>query len=345
MKRTTALLILACAVAAFLAPAVSADTLDPGSRTQAFEMSSKALGEDRRVLVRTPIGFDASRPHAVVYVLDAEWNFEFVAAYLDYLAENEVYPPLIVTGVVNVNRNRDFEPREDPYFDDTGGAERFLSFVTGEWVPEIDRRYPTSAHRVLIGHSFGGVFTLHALFRSPESFDAYIALGTSAWIGDGVINEQAEAYFDAPANTDAFVWMAVGEGDGGPTVPSSRRLAEVFEARAPASLEWTFDVTPKTDHFKNVPSGLHDAFMALFPAWGFDAELTAAGAAGGAAGVDAWFADKARTLGWRFVPAWFDLGVAAMALQREGHEEAALAALSQLRRPHIYSTLISLGGM
>ncbi|MHA7873573.1 MAG: tetratricopeptide repeat protein, partial [Hyphococcus sp.] len=118
--------------------------------------------------------------------------------------------------------------------------------------------------------------------------------------------------------------------DGGPTVPSSRDLAAVFELEAPASLEWTFELTPQTDHFKNVPSGMHNAFMALFPAWGFEDEVMAAAAAGGAEAVNAWFAEKRAALGFRFQPAWFDMGVAALRLSRGEQGEAALAVIEQL---------------
>jgi len=39
-------------------------------------------------------------------------------------------------------------------------------------------------------------------------------------------------------------------------------------------------------------------------------------------------------LGYRFVPAWFDLGVAAMGLLNGGHSQAALATTRNLRRHH-----------
>ena len=312
----------------------AANTFDSADRTATHTITSKALGEERLIIVRTPPEYDPAGNYPVVYLTDGEWNFELVASYLDYMIDNGGYPPLIVTGVTNVNRNRDYVPRADSNFDDTGSADDFLAFVRDEWVPFVAKNYPATEDRVLLGHSFGGVITLHTLFTEPDLFDAYIALGTSAWIADRVLFEEAEAWFKAPRNTDAFVYMAVGEGDGGPTVPSSRDLAELFEAKAPESLEWTFDVTPRTDHFKNTVSGMHDAFMALFPAWEFAKELTAVGSAEGGAGVDRWFAAKESALGYRFQPAWFDLGVAALGMVRAEQEEAALATMRHLTRHH-----------
>jgi predicted alpha/beta superfamily hydrolase len=317
-----------------LSNAAMADTWNSAERTRAHIIQSEVLNEERTVLVRTPPAYDPLQRYPVVYVPDAEWNFELVASYLDYMADNDIYPDMIVTGAVNVNRNRDYIPRPDPHFRDTGQADLYLAFVKNEWLPFISENYASAPQRVLIGHSFGGVITLHTLFSKPDLFNAYIALGSSAWIADRVLFEEAEAYFEDNPEHDAFVYMAVGEGDGGPTVPSGRDLAALFELHAPASLEWKFDVTPRTDHFKNVPSGMHDAFMALFPAWEFDRELAAVARDGGVEGVRNFFAAKTETLGWRFLAAWFDLGIVALNLVREDLDEEALAVMEAIRKHH-----------
>jgi predicted alpha/beta superfamily hydrolase len=336
MRLTLALLIF------LQAQLLYAATLDSADRTSVHTLESAVLGEERTLVVRTPPGFDKNGSYTTVFVTDAEWNFELVASYLDYMSDNDIYPPMIVTGVINVNRNRDYIPRADRHFDDTGGADRFLAFTRDEWVPLMTKHYPTGDRRVLLGHSFGGVITLYSLFRQPGLFDAYIALSSSAWIADRVLFEAAETYFKKPTDGGAFVYMAVGEGDGGPTVPSSVALAELFEERAPAGLDWTFDITPRTDHFKNTVSGMHDGFMALFPAWGFPQELAAVAEAEGGEGVRRWFAGKQAQLGYRFVPAWFDLGVLSLNLAQAGNFDAALAITSELvsyhpGNPHVAS--------
>ena len=98
-------------------------TSDAAKRSATHTIMSRQLGEPRTLLVRTPPGYRGDRKLPTVFVLDGEWNFDLVASYLDYLADNGVYPRLLVTGVTNVNRNRDFIPRPDKYFSDTGEAE------------------------------------------------------------------------------------------------------------------------------------------------------------------------------------------------------------------------------
>ncbi len=172
---------------------------------------------------------------------------------------------------------------------------------------------------------------MHTLFSDPALFDGYIALGASAWIADGVLLEEAQAYFKNPTDADAFVYMAVGEGDGGPTVPSSRNLADEFEKNAPKSLEWVFEITPQTDHFKNFSSGMHNAFMALFPAWGFADEVADIARNDGVKGINEWFVKKSDVLGMRFHPSWFDLGVVSFTLTQEGHGDAAIGLINKLK--------------
>ncbi len=318
-----------------------ADTFDSAQRTHVFTIQSENLDERREIIVRTPPSYNEDVFYPVVYVLDGEWNFEFVAGYLDYMADNEALPQMIVTGVKNVNRNRDYVPRADAYFDDTGGADAFLDFVKDEWVTKLESDFPANGKRIIVGHSFGGVFALHAFFSEPDLFDANMAFGASAWIGDRVLYEEAHSLFEAQKELDRFVYMAVGEGDGGPTVPSSRDLAEIFKEKAPATLDWTFDITPQTDHFSNFAMGLNDAFMALFPTWNYDDDIKAVAETAGADGVHDWFAMKRNTLGFRFHPPWFDMGVVALQLSRGSHGDAALALMAELRSYYPDSAFIA----
>jgi len=312
----------------------SADTVDAANRTQRYVIKSAALGEKREIFVRTPPNYRGDDPLPVIFVTDAEWNFELVAAAFDFLIDNGAIPPAIITGVRNVNRNRDFLPRNDNDYDDSGEADAFLAFVQNEWTPFVAGKYAVSDQRVLIGHSFGGVFALHAFFRSPEFFDAYISLSPSSWVADRVLFEEAAELFAANKNLTSFVYIAVGESDGGPTIPSSRELAELFKADAPASLDWSFDIMPKADHFWNFTGGLNAGMMKLFPSFGMAEEARLAGEGGGAAGINAWFDEKEEALGFRFFPSWFDFGIAAIRLSGSESPDAGPAVIERAMKYH-----------
>lgn len=317
-----------------------ADPVDLRERNHVFTLKSSVLDEQREIFVRVPRDYDSEQRYPVVYVLDGEWNFDLVASYLDYHTNEGLYPALIVTGIRNVNRNRDYVPRADSHFPYTGDADKFLRFVETEWQPLINTRYSTAPQRALVGHSFGGTFALHALFSAPASFDAYIALSASTWVADRVLFDEAAAFFDDYTGKPRFVYMAVGEADGGATVPDGEAMASLFETGAPDSIEWYFDIHPRAEHFLNFTSGMHQGFQRLFPRWQFESELQQAAISGGAEAVTAWFDNKRDTLGWRFRPSWFDIGVAALRLAGAGHHDAAICVIEQLRdyapeHPHV----------
>jgi len=331
MMCRTWLLCLALGILTMAVPA-AADPVDGDDRTLRLSLWSEMLGEHRDFVLRLPAKYheQADRRFPVFYVTDADWNFPLVAEMLDYLAHWGRIPPFIAVGAINVSRNRDFLPRQDPAFPSSGGGDRFLHHLQQEWIPWIEARFRTSDHRVLFGHSFGGVLVLNQLFTSPEVFDAYIALGSSVWVADEVMLDRAERFFASDRAIDGWLYLSVGEGDGGATVPAGDKLAELLSARAPDSLEWSHTVMPAETHFTNVPISLHRALASLFPTWGDDSTLLETGRRGGPDAVSDWFAERADKRGWRFVPQGLDLGLAALRLTLEGHEQAGLAVFDIL---------------
>lgn len=335
MRESALFYSLVAAISILWSAPAGADTIDSAERTHRHTIKSATLGDKREIFVRTPPAYRRGDALPVIFVTDAEWNFDFVAATFDFLTDNGALPPIIVTGVRNINRNRDFLPRDDADYNDSGKADAFLSFVRNDWVPFIASKYSNSNDRALIGHSFGGVFSLYAFFTEPDLFDANIALSPSSWVADRVLFEEAAALFDSGKDLNSFVYIAVGEGDGGPTTPSSKELAAMFEMRAPATLDWTFEITPQADHFWNFTDGLNAALMKLFPSWGLADEARHSGETNDVDGVNAWFDAKEEALGFRFFPSWFDFGIAAIRLSRGDNPEAGVAMIDRTRKYHV----------
>jgi hypothetical protein len=131
--------------------------------------------------------------------------------------------------------------------------------------------------------------------------------------------------------SDAMIFMSVAEADGGPTVPVGREFAELWERRAPATMEWSFHVEPETSHFTAVVPSLRRALDLLYPAWGFIADLRSRIDADGPDTVEQWFDDKHAELGWRFLPQVMELGELAFGLAVAGNVDGARALTARLR--------------
>jgi predicted alpha/beta superfamily hydrolase len=64
----------------------------------------------------------------------------------------------------------------------SGGAPVFLKSLREELIPFIEANYRVSStDRGLAGYSYGGLFTLYALFHGPEMFTRYFAGGPTMW--------------------------------------------------------------------------------------------------------------------------------------------------------------------
>lgn len=90
-------------------------------------------------------------------------------------------------------RRRDLLPTD-------GGADRFLDLIEGEILAQVERLAPIDRARLsLAGHSFGGLFALHALFARPGLFRSHVAGSPSIWWEERAILETRERFLRSPA--------------------------------------------------------------------------------------------------------------------------------------------------
>lgn len=112
----------------------------------------------------------------------------------------------------------------------TGGADRFLAFIEDELKPEIAGRLPVdSTRQALFGHSFGGLFVLHALFNRPQAFASWIAISPAIRWEDSVVLRSAERFERKhDPGLHARVLLAAGEFEQDPA-PFQKNHAERAE--------------------------------------------------------------------------------------------------------------------
>ncbi|KRD96119.1 hypothetical protein ASE63_11900 [Bosea sp. Root381] len=138
--------------------------------------------------------------------------------------------PAIVLGIgYPGERAFDVERRQRDLLPVPGGADRFLSVIVDEILPGIAAAAPVDdRRRALIGHSYGGLFALHALFTRPGLFAAHVASSPSIWWNDRAILATEELFRSGDVRAGRLL-MTVGEDEraGAPGAPPSRdaRLA------------------------------------------------------------------------------------------------------------------------
>ena len=148
-----------------------------------------------------------------------------------------------------------------------GRADAFLAFIDDEIKPFLAARYPAAdlADTALVGHSLGGLFAMHVLLTSPDSFDRYVALDPSPW-GDVLLQEE-EALGDASARL--FVGVSGVLPPGLP--PGFRTPAETlgeldarFRMRGRPGLKHTFKIFAEETHNSLPPAGIMAGLREVF---------------------------------------------------------------------------------
>jgi enterochelin esterase family protein len=216
----------------------------PQGRIVETSIPSAILGEDRKVGVYLPPGFDpAAGPYPYVIVFDGEvsglpgMTLIPVPTILDNLiAKGKVPPMLAVLVASQATRERDL-PMSPP----------FSEFLAKELAPWLRREYRASddpAKATLAGASFGGLAAAYCTFHHPDVFGNALSQSGSFWFTPGARQVAALHHLepgalirevrDAPKKS-VRVWMEVGifEGPGGglggaSMVAQNRHLRDVL---------------------------------------------------------------------------------------------------------------------
>jgi predicted alpha/beta superfamily hydrolase len=214
-----------------------------------MEIASKVLKEQRKLKVFLPDNYDTndSISYPVIYVLDGEWHTGLNNWNAYKLAQEGVIPPAIIVGIINVDRNRDFLPTHVGINSTSGKAKDFLEFISKELKPYIDSLYNTSGRTALVGHSFGGVFTMYALLTSPDLFDAHVVSDPPFGWDDGYMIKLAKSNLSILKGKNKVVFIA-GRSGQPMSVMGISRMKTILKKYAPEDLVWTVKGYPEETH-------------------------------------------------------------------------------------------------
>lgn len=159
---------------------------------------SQILNESRKIYIQLPAGYspEKNQIYPVVFILDGEVFLPTVCDVHNYYSGG-FFPEMVLVGISNdKNRIRDLTTSTInakygmPFNEENGKAESFSKFIEKELIPYIENNYPVTNFRTLIGHSYGGLFTLYSLLKHPHLFANYLAIDPSLdWDGQKLLNE------------------------------------------------------------------------------------------------------------------------------------------------------------
>jgi len=162
---------------------------------------SQTLKESRNIYIQLPASYtpEKNEKYPVVFVLDGEIFLPTVNDLLNYYSGGFM-PEMVLVGISNdKNRIRDLTTSTIttkygmPFNDENGKADDFSKFIEKELIPFIENKYPVTNFRTLIGHSYGGLFTIYTLINHPHLFANYLAIDPSLdWDNQKLLKEAQE---------------------------------------------------------------------------------------------------------------------------------------------------------
>ena len=143
----------------------------------------------------------SNQKYPVVFILDGEVFLPTVHNFQSFYSGGFT-PEMVLIGISNnKNRMRDLttskitEMYGMPFEQENGGAVNFSKFLETELIPYIENKYSVTNFRTLIGHSYGGLFTVYTLINHSYLFSNYIAIDPSLdWDNQKLLKEAEEVF-------------------------------------------------------------------------------------------------------------------------------------------------------
>lgn len=260
-------------------------------------VQSRHTGRQYRINIALPLGYSNppeegwpfnSTPSKwpVVYVLDGNWYFGLVTdmvrptswcgSITDAIVVGIGYPegsdPIDAFRESFTRRNHDLTPvrveaeeksmeaqhkRPTP----SGDAAGFLTFIRDELIPMIERDFRADpARRILVGHSYGGLFALYALLEAPGLFETLIIGSPTLPYGERAMFDREEAFSKAHTKLPAKVFLFVADLEeriDDTTLTDTLRLAAILEGRNYEGFSLVKRIFLGENHCEVIVPGLH----------------------------------------------------------------------------------------
>jgi predicted alpha/beta superfamily hydrolase len=269
-------------------------------------IKSTVLGEDRRILVRTPGGYETNKvAYPVMYMTDGDAHITHTSGSIDFLARNGRMSEVILVGIPNTDRTRELSPSKPsntgatgaPQFPTAGGADNFLKFIETELIPEIEKRYRVTPYRILAGHSLGGMFAVHAMVSKPDLFQSYIAVSPALQWDNQLVVKRAEDFFKDRKEFNATLFLTIGN-EPGPLDDAFHQFKQVLSKNQSKGFVWEAQEMPDEDHGTVVLRSHYFGLRKVYDGWQMPRDPMTGAIAGGLKAADEHYAKLSKKFGY-----------------------------------------------
>ena len=239
-------------------------------------LESKSLNETREYLIHLPESYhhNPNLNYPVLYLLDGDYNFRYVAGLLDQMSSiSGQIPEMILVGIADKGTNTyryNMRPvlELDPLNPQSGNATAFALYLKNELKDEIDKQYRTLPYNILIGHSVGGLFAINTMLKSPSFFEAYLAISPSLWINDKLIVEEADSILNSTLEMDKELFITLANE----TQMGVYDFVDVLDFHSPPKFKFKFERYADENHNSVGLVSISDGLRYFFDGWEINRE-------------------------------------------------------------------------
>jgi predicted alpha/beta superfamily hydrolase len=208
-----------------------------GTMKALAQLESPQLGNRRDILVYLPPSYNTSqRRYPVIYMHDGQNLFDRATSFgeeweVDQTLEAASRDGLeaIVVGIPNLGAERlnEYSPWTDRRHKQGGKGNDYLDFIVHTLKPLIDRDFRTMPGRDstgIAGSSMGGLISLYAFFKHPQTFGFAGVMSPALWFAGGSIFPFIKERPFVPGR----LYLDVGTSEGSEELHDVRRLKEIL---------------------------------------------------------------------------------------------------------------------
>lgn len=228
---------------------------------------SEKLGEERRITIGLPKSYEENpdKRYPVLYLLDGDYLFDPFSGAASYGAYWDDLPEMIIIGI---HQNKNGERYDDCTIDVNNGlpfekGANFFEFIGAELVPYIEKKYRTTAFRIIAGHDTTASFINFYLYKEKPLFKAYICLSPELAPKMEVRVPEKFAKIQEPF----FYYLSVADGDIKKIKEPIEKLDANIKIANNPKVNYRYDVFKNATHYTEVLNSIPNALYQIFEAY------------------------------------------------------------------------------
>lgn len=230
-----------------------------------FKYYSKEIKDTFNISVQLPLEYKekGSKHYPVVVVTDANFYYPMLAPVMHQYEKAGLLPLLILVGIgyksfktMDSLRVRDYlYPKSIPSdeMNAIGGGQRFYQFITRNLLPKIDSNYRTESRtRTLLGHSFGGYFSLYVLLeqlnQNRNDFNGFVSASPSLWYNNNYLFQLPQKLKTSKDSLNVFLSVGAMETPEEWTVQPLKNMSKQLKDAGLKNVKLNTEVYTHLDH-------------------------------------------------------------------------------------------------